>query len=164
MRIKKPWILLVLTAILMVGCVEESNAIFDEYSETKGAWNKKDLKTFVVETNDTLSKHNLYMNLRLNKQYEYSNMFVILKIFQPNEVIVVDTLEYQVAKADGTILGQGFSDVKENKLWMKEKYQFPVKGSYKFTIEQAVRKLGSVDVDSSLEGVLEVGLRIEKSE
>lgn len=164
MRIKKQYILLLITVFTLVGCTEKSNVIFDEFSETNGAWNKKDLKTFVVEMNDTITKHDLFMNLRLNKQYEYSNMFVILKIFQPNEITVVDTLEYQIAKADGTLLGQGFSDVKENKLWMKEKYVFPVKGSYKFTLEQAVRKLGAVNADSSLDGVLEVGLCIEKSE
>ncbi|MDR0228968.1 MAG: gliding motility lipoprotein GldH [Flavobacteriaceae bacterium] len=164
MKIKSHWVLLIVTTLLLIGCEKQNNVVFDEYSETKGAWDKKDLKTFVVETNDTITKHNLYMNLRVNKEYEYSNMFVILKIFQPNETTVIDTLEYQIAKADGTLIGQGFSDVKENKLWMKEGYKFPVKGSYKFTLEQAVRKLGTINADNSLGGVLEVGLRVEKSE
>lgn len=164
MKINNQWLIFFLLVLTLTSCADHSNVVFDEYSGTTGAWDKKDLKTYVCEITDTVSKHNLFMNVRVDNDYEYSNMFVIMKVFQPNEVIVVDTLQYQIANSDGVLLGKGFTDIKESQLWLKEGYTFPIKGSYKFTIEQAVRKLGAVDGDSSLKGVLEVGLRIEKSE
>lgn len=165
MKMNRQWFVLLFATLSLVSCTDQSNVIFDQYADTtSGGWDKKDLKTFVCEINDTITKHNLFMNVRIDNNYEYSNMFVIMKVYQPNEITVVDTLQYQVANSDGVLLGKGLSDIKESQLWLKEGYTFPTKGSYKFTIEQAVRKLGEIDGDSSLKGVLEVGLRIEKSE
>jgi gliding motility-associated lipoprotein GldH len=76
----------------------------------------------------------------------------------------VDTLEYQMANPDGTLMGQGFSDVKESKLWYKEKVRFPKAGVYKVSIQHAVRKGGQVPGVQELDGVTEVGLRIESTE
>lgn len=165
MKNNSQWLVFLFAVLLFVSCTDNKNTIFDQHLETStSGWEKKDLKTYVFEVNDTISRHNLFMNLRVDKNYEYSNMFVIMKIYQPNEVIVVDTLQYQIADSNGELLGNGFSDVKENQLWLKEGYTFPIKGNYKFTIEQAVRKLGAIEGDSHLKGVLEVGLQIEKSE
>ncbi len=136
--------------------------LFDQYQETSGTWDKTDVKTFVYDVQDTVQRHNLFMNLRVNKSYPYCNLFVIFKIHQPDSDILVDTLQFQMAKPDGTLLGNGFSDVKESRLELKEGYVFPKAGSYKFSVEQVVRELGEVEGVSSLNGVSEVGFRIEK--
>jgi hypothetical protein len=60
------------------------------------------------------------------------------------------------------LLGNGFSDVKESKLWLKENFRFSQQGDYKFTVEQAVRELGEVEGVSSLKGISDLGIRIEK--
>jgi len=49
-------------------------------------------------------------------------------------------------------------------LWLKEHYIFNETGKYKLTVEQAVRALGEVEGVPALQGVSEVGLRIEKAE
>ena len=74
----------------------------------------------------------------------------------------VDTLEYLMAKPDGTLLGEGFSDVKESKLWYLENFRFKRAGKYNVEIVQAVRETGKVDGVSELKGITELGLRIEK--
>jgi gliding motility-associated lipoprotein GldH len=81
---------------------------------------------------------------------------------QPNKKTIVDTLEYQMAEADGTLLGDGFTDVKESKLFYKEKVPFNLKGQYKVSIQQANRQTGKVVGITNLEGISEVGFRIEK--
>ena len=80
----------------------------------------------------------------------------------PGGLTKVDTLEYQMANPDGTLLGDGFSDVKESKLYFKEKYKFKSIGDYKIGIMQALRQTGKVNGVESLAGITEVGFRVEK--
>ncbi len=148
--------------LLFLSCSKSSNAVYDKYETTNGEWKKEDVKAFVFETIDTVSNHNIFLNVRANKNYPYSNMFVIFKIYQPDSSVLTDTLQYQMADPDGTLLGNGFSDVKESKLWLKENFRFSQQGDYKFTVEQAVRELGEVEGVSSLKGISDLGIRIEK--
>jgi hypothetical protein len=61
---------------------------------------------------------------------------LIVSIEKPNGYTKVDTLEL-MASPDGTLLGEGFTDIKESKLFYKENVRF--KGKYKVSIKQAVR-------------------------
>lgn len=149
---------------LFISCKHDNKVIFDEYQPTKGTWEKKDVKTFVWEVQDTLTAHDLFMNVRVNNDYPYSNMFVICKIYKPSMAIVIDTIQFQMADPNGALLGNGFSDVKESKLWLKERYTFDETGKYKVTLEQAVRALGDVEGVADLPGVSEIGFSIEKAE
>jgi gliding motility-associated lipoprotein GldH len=83
-----------------------------------------------------------------------------LSLELPNGYTKVDTLEYQMADPDGALLGDGFSDIKESKLYYKENVKF--RGQYKVNIKQAVRENGKIPGVTSLEGITDVGLRIEK--
>ena len=62
---------------------------------------------------------------------------------------------------DGTLLGKGFSDVKE-KLWYKENFSFSKLGKYTVTVEHALRQTGKSNRCSRFRRVTEVGFRIEK--
>lgn len=141
----------------------KKDAFYDSYQRVDGGWSKGDVKSFEVSQEDTLSTYNLFLNIRNNKEYAFSNLFVIVKVEQPDEIVWVDTLEYQMAAPDGTLLGTGFSDVKENKLWIKEGYVFPVKGDYTIKVEQAVREIGDVEGVELLKGISEIGIQIEKT-
>ncbi len=146
---------------LLISCQQENNVVFDQYQKTEGYWQKQDVKTYVVSVNDTISPNDMFINLRANRNYPYSNIYVIFKMYQPDTTILVDTLQYQMANAQGELLGEGFTDVKLSKLWLKKGHVFKQKGTYKFTLEQAVRELGEVQAVEKLPGVSEVGLRIE---
>lgn len=141
----------------------KKDTFYDSYKRVDGGWSKDDVKSFEVSQEDTLSTYNLFLNIRNNKEYAFSNLFVIVKVEQPNEIVLVDTLEYQMAEPDGTLLGTGFSDVKENKLWIKEGYVFPVKGDYTFKVEQVVREIGDVEGVELLKGISDIGIQIEKT-
>ncbi|WP_413511072.1 gliding motility lipoprotein GldH [Myroides odoratus] len=164
MKINSLYLALSLLLFLCVSCQQDSKVVFDEFQSTTGIWDKNDVKTFVWDVQDTVTPANLFMNLRVNNEYPYSNMFVIFKIYKPSAAIVIDTIQFQMADPNGTLLGNGFSDVKESKLWLKENYVFDEKGKYKMTLEQAVRDLGDVEGVPTLKGVSEVGFRIEKAE
>ncbi|MFP9116996.1 gliding motility lipoprotein GldH [Flavobacterium sp. RNTU_13] len=150
-----------IAALLLLASCDEKR-VFDEYKELDG-WNKDSVLTFNYESADTTQLYNMFVTTRTNNSYPYSNIFLIVQMEEPgNKRILADTLEYQMANPDGTLMGSGFSDVKESKLWYKENIRLSKKGKYKFSIQQAVRKANEIPGVQKLEGVTEVGLRIEK--
>ena len=117
---------------------------------------------FKMNSIDTLSRNNIYVSLRNNKDYEFSNLFLIVGIKFPNNYHIVDTLEYEMTTPEGNFLGTGMTDVKENKLEYKTQVTFPIKGDYNIHIQHAMRKTRNVDGLIYLEGITDVGLQIEK--
>ena len=152
---------------LAVGLVSISscdrNRVFDEYKSLSG-WNKDSLVRFELENIDSSRVYDLFINIRNNSEYQYSNLFLITEIKFPQGKVISDTLEYEMTKPNGEWLGTGFGDVKENKLWYKENVKFDEPGKYKVTIQQAMRKNGEVDGIQELEGITDVGFRIENSD
>ncbi|TBW27789.1 gliding motility lipoprotein GldH [Gramella sp. KN1008] len=137
--------------------------VYDEYKPVKD-WHKDSIISFKLGELDSSRVYNLFINIRNNKDYQYSNLFLITEIKFPQGKVISDTLEYEMARPDGEWLGTGFGDVKESKLWYKEKVQFDEPGDYRVTIQQAMRKNGKVEGIEELQGITHVGFRIEKSE
>ena len=157
MRIRNS-VLLIIVAILFFSC--DKKRVFDEYKSVGTAWHKDSIVTFDLPELDSTKRYNLFVTLRDNNNYPFNNLFLIVGIEMPNGFTKVDTLEYQMANPDGSLMGDGFSDIKENKLFFKEKVRF--RGKYKVNIKQAVRENGKVPGVTALEGITEVGFRIEK--
>ena len=93
------------------------NIVFNQYKNIENnQWHKDSIINFTINSIDTISKNNIYINLRNNKDYEFSNLFLIVGIKFPNNYQIVDTLEYEMTTPEGHFLGTGFADIKENKL------------------------------------------------
>ncbi|RKS94748.1 protein involved in gliding motility GldH [Flavobacterium limicola] len=152
--------LLLLIVTLFISCDEKR--FFDEYKSVGDAWHKDSIVTFNLPELDSTKRYNLFINLRDNNKYQYNNLFLIVAMELPNGFTKVDTLEYQMANPDGTLLGDGFSDIKESKLYFKENVKF--RGKYKVHIKQAVRETGKIPGVVLLDGITEVGFRIEKKD
>lgn len=151
--------ILLLVFLSLVSC--DKKRVFDEYKSVGKAWHKDSIVSFDLPKIDTTKYYNLFLNIRDNDNYPFNNLFVIVSMETPGGITEVDTLEYQMAAADGTLLGEGFTDVKESKLVFKQRQQFKA-GQYKVHIRQAARQTGKVTGVQKLEGITEVGFRIEK--
>ncbi|WP_299185964.1 gliding motility lipoprotein GldH [uncultured Aquimarina sp.] len=145
--------------IVLSSC--DDTRVFDEYKTVSSSWEKDEKVTFDLPILDSLQTYDLFINLRNTNDYRYSNIFLISEMEFPNGKIVTDTLEYDMAASNGEWLGTGFSDVKENKLWYKENVNFNENGIYKITLQHAMRKNGETFGISSLEGITDIGFRIE---
>ena len=132
--------LFLLVSILLISCDEKR--VFDEYKSVGNAWHKDSIVTFILPELDSTKLYNLFVNLRANNAYKFNNLFLIVALEMPNGFTKVDTLEYQMSDPDGTLLGDGFSDIKESKLFYKENVRF--RSKYKVSIKQAVRENGKV--------------------
>lgn len=164
MRKNKAWFCGLLLISLVFGC--DSNRVFDEYQSIPDEWDKDNIIAFKVTPPDSINPYNLYVNLRNTDDYKFSNLFLIVELNYPNGKTVKDTLEYPMANPDGSFLGSGFTDVKENKLWYKgfeEPFVFNESGEYIVNIQHAMRQNGMVNGVDKLEGITDVGFRVENT-
>jgi gliding motility-associated lipoprotein GldH len=150
-----------LIVFTLLGCDKER--IFDDYHTIDKEWHKDSIVDFDLPEVDLNKKYNLFINLRANSDYPFNNIFLIVLMEHPGKTTTVDTLEYQMADESGKMLGNGFSDIKESKLFYKENVRFK-KGLYRVKIRHAVRETGKVNGPASLKGISEVGFRIESTE
>ncbi|WP_264520111.1 gliding motility lipoprotein GldH [Flavobacterium sp. N1994] len=161
MKIKHS-ILFVFVLFLIISC--DKKRVFDEYKSVGNTWHKDSIVSFDLPKLDPKKSFNLYVNVRDNDDYPFNNLFLIVSLEQPNRQTKVDTLEYQMTNPDGTLLGDGFSDIKESKLFYKGKAAFTQKGIYKVHIKHANRQTGKIEGVTSLPGISDVGFRIESTE
>ncbi|VXB95424.1 Gliding motility lipoprotein GldH [Flavobacterium sp. 9AF] len=162
MVLKRSKILIVCVTILSFFSCDDKR-VFDEYKSLNGKWEKDNVVQFTFEQNDTINPYNLFLNIRNNKDYPFNNLFVTVALQQPDSLVKMDTLEYAMANPDGSLMGEGFSDIKESKLWYQENFVFKQKGKYTIQIQQALRETGSVTGVDELKGVTDIGFRIEKT-
>ena len=151
-----------LLLILASSC--NDTIVFSEYRTTNdGKWDKNNTMEFSFSDMDTIQQHNLFINIRNDNDFPYSNLFLITELEYPNGKVERDTLEYEMAAPDGSWLGKNSGSISENKLWYKENIVLPFSGVYKVGVSHAMRKNGSVEGVVNLEGVTDVGFQIEKS-
>ena len=166
MQRRTSYLLLVLVSLWSITSCD-SNAVFDEYKSVPSKWHKDSIASFDFTAPDTLSNYNLFVNLRNTNDYPFSNLFLIVELNYPNGKAVRDTLEYKMAAPNGELLGSGFSDIKESKLWYRghdASFKFSEEGDYRVDIQHAMRKNGNVNGVDNLEGVTDIGFRVEQAQ
>ena len=116
-----------LALVLFASC--DSNIIKSEYqSLVDGVWNKDNVLEFSLSKMDTVSGHDIFINVRNDNTFPYSNLFIIAAITTPEGQVTKDTLEYSMSLPEGTWLGKGSGSIKENKLFIFERFLTCSKG------------------------------------
>jgi gliding motility-associated lipoprotein GldH len=147
-------ILIVLVTAAFSSC--DTRRVYEENKEIpEHTWSNKNIVPFTVDIKDTLSLHNVYINIRNAGDYTYSNIYLFLNTSYPDGKMSRDTVECILADNNGRWLGKGSGDVWDNQVLFKRGVRFKQAGIYKFTYEQAMRV-------ESLPQIMDVGLRIEK--
>jgi len=157
-------LLFLIFSFVLVSC--DSNRIFDEYKSVPNKWHKDSIISFNFTPPDSTKNYNLFVNLRNTNTYRYNNLFLIVEMVYPHGKTIKDTLEYRMADPTGKLLGTGLTDVKENKLWYKgsdSNFSFEEAGEYAVNIQHAMRENGKVNGVVELEGITDVGFRIENT-
>ncbi len=153
-------LLLCATTLLMAACGDE-HVVFEQNVEIPTArWPMNERAVLTFDVSDTVSQHNFMINVRNTESYPYRNLYVFLKTTFPNGKSSRDTIGMYLADASGRWLGSGSGFLHSgrypsNRVLYAYNKRFPLKGTYTFEIEQAMR------VDT-LEGIRNIGLRIER--
>ena len=74
---------------MLISC--HSGVEYSQYVSLPNGWEQHKPMFFELEENDTVAKKNLFIMLRNDEHYEFSNLFLITKMELPNsnKVIVV---------------------------------------------------------------------------
>lgn len=158
---KRIFFILIGIVFFFISCV--NNIEFTKYKTLEeGSWESQKNISFEFTVTDTISPKNLFINIRNNNNYGFSNLYVITELNFPNGSTVIDTLQYKMTNEKGQFLGDGFANITENKLFYKENKVFPRSGNYTMKIRHAMRKSDEIKPIAKLDGIQDVGFSIEK--
>ena len=153
-------ILICLILICIVSC--ESNPLYIKYNSLNGGWLKDSVQHFSFPNGDKSILTNSYLMLRVNQKYRYNNIFVIITVTNSNGTILRDTIEYKVADNFGKFIGSKMINIYELSLLHKKGIQLIPKENYFINVEHAMRNTDETVGVERLEGVLDVGYKLEK--
>ncbi len=126
-----------------------------------GAWHRDLKPEFAFQMDDTVTRHDLYIDIRHTGDYPYSDLFLFVDLHGPDGRHLRDTVECLLADPTGRWYGKGtgfiFADRFEAHVLYKLGNRFPAAGLYHIRLEQAMRT-------EELPGVLDVGISVERSQ
>jgi len=146
--------------MLLCGCADD--VVFQgDAPIPDGAWSNMLKPAFTFSITDTLSKHDVYIDVRHTNDYAYSNLYLFVALEGPGGRSKRDTVECLLADPMGRWLGKGTgfimaSRTRDAKVLYKLGNRFPANGEYTIRLEQAMR-------DDPLPGIIDVGVSIERS-
>lgn len=146
--------------LILISC--DSKTVFNQTEFLDGHWGDTEVVEFELPQLDSLKRYNVFVNIRNSNDYKYNNLFLIVSMNFPHGKTIVDTLEYRMANADGTWIGTGIGNIKDNKLWYKEGVRFVEDGVYTLDLSHAMRDNGKVEGVKNLDGIVDVGVSIEE--
>ncbi len=154
----KPYPMLLIAAVTAwLSACQPAVMYQNQQAVSSDGWHYTDSVLFEVNINDTVSLHEMYLDIRNTTDYAYSNLFVFLDIIFPDGRILRDTLECILADKHGQWTGRGFGAIRTNRFLFRDDVWFPAAGTYAFIMTHGMR-------DESLTGIADVGLRIEKKQ
>lgn len=140
--------------VALNGC--DTNRVYDEnFKLPKEGWRINKTIKFTPEIKDTSSAHHVFINVRNDGDYEWSNLYLFIKTTAPNGASVKDTVNLILADEKGKWLGNGFGSIWDHQVYFKKNILFPANGNYVFEIQHGMRT-------ANLENILDIGIRIEK--
>lgn len=144
-----------LSLLVLVSC--DPNRVYEkDIRIPDGIWPMNNPVRFEVIVEDTITAHNLYINVRHTGMYPFSNLYLFVTTVAPSGHAIKDTVQIILADKKGKWLGNGLGDIWDNQRIYKGQVRFAQKGKYIFEFEQAMRQ-------EKLPSVLDVGLRVEKA-
>ena len=149
-----------LIVILLVwGCGGGNEKLY--FSSLSNGWAQQEEIQFLFSPKKINHPTNLYIYIRNDDHYPFSNIHLITTLKTPIGETLIDTLSYSMATPDGEWIGQGYW-IHENKLWYKEAYSFSVVGKYQLSIRPAMRHNEQAKSIEVLKGCKEDRIRIEE--
>ena len=148
-------VIAVLIGILLAACGQKDFYLRNVPIE-KGIWPAEHFYRFEVPVSDTNSSYNIYLQVRNDGRYEYSNLWLFIRTNSPTGAVLRDTLECRLADEEGRWQGKGSGGRFSLEIPLRYRVRFPNPGTYIFEIDQGMRS-------NELKYITDLGLRIEKA-
>jgi gliding motility-associated lipoprotein GldH len=153
-QLKSFFLFLMFCALWLASC-----STVDLYEETvsipRHEWQSSFRPSFQFEIKDTTSLYKIFVILRHNEKYSFTNIYLNLYINGPgSDTTLKVQRDLLLATAEEGWLASGMDDIYEHRIPFVEKQ--PLKaGLYTFTLEQIMR-------EDPLKNIMDVGIRVEK--
>ncbi len=138
----------------------DQNRIYEKNKKFRDRiWPKDQVVTFDFEITDIHPSYNFYFNIRNSIRYKYQNVYLAYSLEDTlGNVFQSDLTNINLFDPKtGEPLGDGLGDIFDHRVKVIGNYQFNNPGFYQFNIEHYMRP-------DSLEEIMAIGLRVEKSE
>ena len=135
------------------------NLIFIDFKDLNGSWVRSNELNFLFESNNSILDFSLA--LRTDSRYPFSNIFLISSI-QNNNYVISDTIEYSFENNENKWYEIKPSGIKNNKILLKKDLKID-EGNVIVKLKHSIRYLDSIVPLTKLDGILDVGLIVEKS-
>ena len=135
------------------------NMIFIDFEDLNGSWVRSNELNFLFESDNSILDFSLA--LRTDSRYPFSNIFLISSI-QNNNYVISDTIEYSFENNENKWYEIKPSGIKNNKILLKKDLKID-EGDVTVKLKHSIRYLDSIAPLTKLDGILDVGLIVEKS-
>ena len=135
------------------------NLIFIDFEDLNGSWARNNELNFSFESDNSILDFSLA--LRTDSRYPFSNIFLISSI-QNNNYVISDTIEYSFENNETKWYEIKPSGIKNNKILLKKDLNID-EGNVIVKLKHSIRYLDSIVPLTKLDGILDVGLIVEKS-
>ena len=143
--------------VLILSCKDE-DALYSSHVETKGAWLKNEPVKAILEINE--SPIDIYLILKLNEDYPFSNIYLLSNISSP-DLKITDTISYKFDYSKNKSLLSRQTRIKTFRIPIYKNMNLNEITSVE--ISHAVRFIDSTRPVMKLEGILDVGILVNKS-
>ena len=143
--------------VLILSCKDEAT-LYSSHIETKGAWLKNEPVKASLEINE--GPIDIYLILKLNEDYPFSNIYVLSSISNP-DLKITDTVSFKFDYSENISLLSRQMRIKTFKIPIRKNMNLNEKTSVE--ISHAVRFIDSTEPVMKLEGILDVGILVNKS-
>jgi gliding motility-associated lipoprotein GldH len=152
----KPILILLLGVMLISFVACDPRKVTDEFRSLENAtWDADSLQAFYFSIFRKDQYHNISINVRNDRSYEFSNLWLFVEIQNPKGESRRDTIQLLLADPTGKWLGKGFSGIYNHRSLYMQNVFFPDPGSYCIRIGHGMRP-------SQLKGITDIGIRVEK--
>jgi gliding motility-associated lipoprotein GldH len=145
----------VVMVIFLVSCGQKDFYVYNVPVD-KGIWPAEHFYRFEVPVKDTNGLYNIYLQIRNDGRYEYSNLWLFIRTNSPTGASLRDTVECRLADEQGRWQGRGSGGRYSLEIPLRYRVRFPNPGMYIFEIDQGMR-------NKELKYITDLGLRIEKA-
>lgn len=119
-------------------------------------WSYDDVKSYTVDVKDTVSRYNIYINIRHSFQFEWRNLYMQVGTQMPDGKKLEKRVNLPLCESDGKWYGSCLGDNCDIPVMIQHDAKFPMPGKYVFTLREDMRSNPLVNIKS-------VGLRVEKA-
>ena len=146
--------------ILIFYSCGNDNVLFLDYVDVNGSWKKENEIKFSFES-DTAILGDLSLIIRNDSSYPFSNIYMITSI-KNNNTITRDTINYSFENNNTKWYEMRSSGINNSIIPIKNGFKISP-GQFEFNVKHSIRYLDSIMPQIKLDGILDVGLVIEKT-